>query len=121
MLEKDITALLHDDVIKERLDQDDLLFFKFLLTEQWGLNLRHDIAHCLMSSEAYNLDYMHLVILALLRLGKYDFTQDTDTASDVDEDSDLYGDDEIIASLDRARDQMRQGKFIPKEDVLEDV
>ena len=119
--EKDITALLHDDVIKERFDQDDMLFFKFLLTEQWGFNLRHNIAHCLMSSEAYHLDCMHLVILALLRLGKYDFTQDTDTASDVDEDSDLYGDDEIIASLDRARDQMRQGKFIPKEDVLEDV
>ena len=121
VLEKDITALLHDDVIKERLDQDDLLFFKFLLTEQWGFHLRHDIAHCLMSSEAYNLDYMHLVILALLRLGKYDFTQDIDTASDVDEDSDLYCDEDIVASLDRARDQMRQGKFIPKEDVLENV
>ena len=119
--EKDITALLHDDAIKKRLDQDDMLFFKFLLIEPWGFNLRHNIAHCLMSSEAYHLDCMHLVILALLRLGKYDFTQDTDTASDVDEDSDLYCDEEIVASLDRARDQMRQGKFIPKEDVLEDV
>ena len=39
----------------------------------------------------------------------------------MDEDSDLYDDDEIVASLNRARDQMRQGKFIPKEDVLEDV
>ena len=119
--EKDITALLHDDAIKKRFDQDDILFFKFLLTEKWGFNLRHNIAHCLMSPEAYHLDCMHLVILALLRLGKYDFTQGGETASHVDEDSDLYSDDEIVASLDRARDQMRQGKFIPKEDVLEDV
>jgi hypothetical protein len=119
--EKDITALLHDDAIKTRFDQDDILFFKFLLTEQWGFNLRHNIAHCLMSSEAYHLDCMHLVILALLRLGRYDFTQDSDAESHADEDSDLYSDDEIVASLDRARDQMRQGKFIPKEDVLEDV
>ena len=119
--EKDVTALLHDDTIKTHFNQDDMLFFKFLLTEQWEFNLRHNIAHCLMSAEAYHLDCMHLVILALLRLGRYDFTQDSDAESHVDEDSDLSHDDEIVASLDRARDQMKQGKFISKEDVLEDV
>ena len=39
----------------------------------------------------------------------------------VDEDSDSYDNDDIVASLNRARDQMKQGKFIPKEDVLEDA
>ena len=34
-----------------------------------------------------------------------------------DEDSDLYCDDEIVESLDWARSQMTQGKFISKEDV----
>ena len=80
--EKDVTALLHNDAIKKRFNRDDMLFFTFLLTEQWGLYLRHRIAHCFMLSEDYNLDYMHLVILALLRLGKYDFTQNSDTTSD---------------------------------------
>ena len=80
--EKDITALLHEDAIKELFDEDDLLFFKFLLIEQCGLTLRHKIAHTRMLFQEYSGDYMHLVILALLRLGKYDFTQNNDESSD---------------------------------------
>ena len=38
-----------------------------------------------------------------------------------DDDSDLYSDDEIVESINQARDQMKQGKFISKENVLEDV
>ena len=80
--EKDINALLHEDAIKELFDEDDLLFFKFLLIEQCGLTLRHKIAHTRMLFQEYSGDYMHLVILALLRLGKYDFTQNNDESSD---------------------------------------
>ena len=80
--EKDINALLHEDAIKNLFDEDDLLFFKFLLIEKSGYNLRHRIAHSLMSFQEYNCDYMHLVILALLRLGKYDFTRNNDELSD---------------------------------------
>ena len=76
--EKDINALLHEDAIKELFDEDDLLFFKFLLIEKLGCNLRHDIAHALLLFQEYSLDYMHLVILALLRLGKYDLPQNND-------------------------------------------
>ena len=68
-------ALLREDAIKKLFDEEDLLFFRFLLIEKCGYNLRHQIAHSLMSFQEYNCDYMHLVILALLRLGKYDFTQ----------------------------------------------
>jgi hypothetical protein len=72
--EKDIHALLYEDQIKKLFDADDLLFFRFLLVEQAGYNLRHRIAHSLMLFQEYNVNYMHLLMLALLKLGKYDFT-----------------------------------------------
>lgn len=72
-LEKDITMLLHEDKIREFIGEDDLLFYKYLLVEQSGLKLRHQIAHQLIKYEEYNLNTMNLLILALLRLGKYDF------------------------------------------------
>ena len=80
--EKDINALLHEDKIKKLFDKDDLLFFKFLLIEKLGYNLRNKIAHSLMLFQEYGGHYMHLVILALLRLGKYDFTRNSDELSD---------------------------------------
>ena len=80
--EKDINALLYEDAIKKLFDEDDLLFFKFLLIEKSGYNLRNKIAHSLMSFQEYDCDYMHLVILALLRLGKYGPTQNNGGLSD---------------------------------------
>ena len=77
--EKDLHTLLYEDKIKELFDEDDLLFFKYLLVEQAGLNLRHRIAHSLLYFQEYNLDIMHLLIMALLRIGKYDFTKKEDT------------------------------------------
>jgi hypothetical protein len=71
--EKDIHALLYEKTIKKLFDEDDLLFLKFLLVEKAGYNLRHKIAHSLMLFHDYSIAYMHLLILALLRLGKYDF------------------------------------------------
>jgi hypothetical protein len=73
--EKDIHALLYENKIIEYFNEDDLLFFKFLLVEQAGYNLRHKIAHSLMLFQEYGIGYMHLLILALLRLGKYDFVK----------------------------------------------
>ena len=74
-IEKDIDTLLREDAIQKLFDEDDLLFFKFLLVEKAGCNLRHKIAHSLMSFQEYNWFYMDLMILALLRLGKYDFAE----------------------------------------------
>ncbi len=74
-LEKDIDALLREDAIKGLFDEDDLLFFKFLLVEKAGYNFRHEIAHSLLPFQAYSWSYMNLMILALLRLGKYDFPE----------------------------------------------
>jgi hypothetical protein len=73
--EKDLHALLHNEKIKELFDEDDLLFFRFLLVEQAGLNLRHRVAHSLLYFQEYSVDLMNLLILALLRIGKYDFVK----------------------------------------------
>jgi hypothetical protein len=76
--EKDITALLYDEQVKKLFDEDDLLFLRFLLVEQAGYNLRHRVAHSLMTFNEYQLPLAHLLILALLRLGKYDFADPKD-------------------------------------------
>ncbi|MCK4307705.1 DUF4209 domain-containing protein [candidate division WOR-3 bacterium] len=79
--EKDIHALLYEAPIKRLFDEDDLLFLKFLLVEKAGYNLRHKVAHSLMLFQEYNVNYMHLLILALFRLGKYDFVKKEDATS----------------------------------------
>ena len=71
--EKNINALLHESKLEQFLGKNDLLFLKFLLIEKGGYYLRHKIAHSLMTYSEYGMDHMHLLILALLRLGKYNF------------------------------------------------
>lgn len=71
--EKDINRLLHEDKIKDLFDKDDLLFLRFLLVEKAGFNLRHRVAHSLMTFEEYGVHQMCLLLLALLKLGRYDF------------------------------------------------
>jgi hypothetical protein len=71
--EKDLGALLYEGKIKELFDEDDLLFFRFLLVEKAGYNLRHRLAHSLLLFQEYHVNFMHLLILTLLKLGKYNF------------------------------------------------
>jgi len=71
--EKDLNALLHEEKIKELFDEDDLLFFKFVLVEKAGYNLRHKVAHSLIFFGEYRINYAHLLILLLLKIGKFDF------------------------------------------------
>lgn len=71
--EKDIHKLLYEPEIVELIDKDDLLFFKFLLIEKAGYNLRHRVAHSLMTFYEYNIDLMNLLIMAVLKFGKYNF------------------------------------------------
>jgi hypothetical protein len=71
--EKDIHRLLYEEEIKKLIDKDDLLFFRFLLVEKAGYNLRHKVAHSLMDISDYNLHYMNLLVLAVLKFAKYDF------------------------------------------------
>jgi hypothetical protein len=73
--EKDLNALLHEEKIRELFDEDELLFFKFVLVEKIGYNLRHKIAHSLIWFEEYRINYIHLLILMLLKIGKFDFAE----------------------------------------------
>jgi hypothetical protein len=73
--ERDINWLLRAEPIKKLFNEDDLLFFKFMLVEKAGLNLRHKVAHCLIDYSEYNITYMHFLLLVLFRLGKYDFVK----------------------------------------------
>lgn len=78
--EKDIHELLYEEEVTKLIDKNDLLFFKFLLVEKAGYNLRHKVAHSLMTFYEYNIHYMNLLIMAVLKFGKYDFVPKTATA-----------------------------------------
>lgn len=69
--EKDLNTLLRDQSLKELLDPDDLFFLRYLFIEKASCNLRNDVAHSLMISEEYTIDKFHLILLSILRLGKY--------------------------------------------------
>jgi hypothetical protein len=69
--EKDLKALLYDENIKDFLDEDELLFFRYLFVEQEGFNLRNQVAHCLLYEDEYELEYANLLFLALLRFFKF--------------------------------------------------
>ena len=80
--EKDINWLLREEPIKSLFDEDDLLFVKFILIEKAGLNLRHKIAHCLIYHPEYNISCIHLLLLVLFKLGRYDFVKSGDTVEE---------------------------------------
>ena len=71
--EKDIHKLLYEPELATLIDKDDLLFFKFLLIEKAGYNLRHKVAHSLMTFYEYHSNHMNLLIMAVLKFGKYNF------------------------------------------------
>jgi len=45
------------------------------LVEKAGYNLRHKVAHSLIFFGEYRINYMHLLILMLLKIGKFDFAK----------------------------------------------
>lgn len=69
-------ALAHDiidnEVIRKYFDEEDRLLFDFVFSNNGGLNLRNNIAHCFYSEKGYHPDKMFLLVTVLLRLGKYD-------------------------------------------------
>ena len=76
LLEKDIHGLLNEESLSNLFDEDDILFFKFLLVEKAGYNLRHKIAHSLLPYKEYSIEYLHLLFMSILKLGKYDFVNE---------------------------------------------
>ncbi len=73
MQEAYIHNVLENDKFKEYFNDDDLLFLKYLFTNENGKNLRNNVAHCFSDYEEYHLNTMLLLLAALLRLGKYNY------------------------------------------------
>ena len=73
---KNINAFLWDKNIFEIFPVDDVWFLRYLLIET--INLRNDVAHCLFySPKQYNIVVMHLVLIAILRLSKFNISINT--------------------------------------------
>jgi Domain of unknown function (DUF4209) len=68
-------ALAHDiinnDTIRKYFDGNDILLFDYVFSNDGGLNMRNNIAHCFYSEHEYHPDKMLLLLAVLLRLGKY--------------------------------------------------
>lgn len=70
--EKDLNNLLYDDYdeVSKILGVNEIEFFRFVFVEQSGLNLRNNIAHCLLLKEQYSMYFANLVFLAILRISR---------------------------------------------------
>jgi hypothetical protein len=66
-----IEDLLETEQIQNFFTEDDRMFFKYVFVSKYGLNLRNQIAHSFLKPHQYNLDKVLLVLVAILRLGKY--------------------------------------------------
>ncbi|MCB0518667.1 MAG: DUF4209 domain-containing protein [Saprospiraceae bacterium] len=65
-----IEDILTSEKIGEFFHENDLAFFKYLFTAS-GVNLRNNVAHCYFRFQHYAEGYMILLILAVLRFGRY--------------------------------------------------
>ncbi len=75
--------------LKQIIDENELCFLKFLFVEKSGMNLRNKVAHGLMIEKEYTASHAFLVLMALLRLSKYQFSDlpvqyDESTTSEAD-------------------------------------
>jgi hypothetical protein len=69
-----IHELLQDDIIQNHFSEDDRIFFDFLFVNKEGIDIRNNVAHCFYDYSDYGFDQMHLLMAALLRIGRYKFT-----------------------------------------------
>jgi hypothetical protein len=73
--EANINQILEIEGLKTYFNEDDFLLFKYLLINDAGLNLRNNVAHCFYSQSDYTKGKMHLLLAALLRIGKFNFKE----------------------------------------------
>jgi hypothetical protein len=64
--------LLSNEKVEAIIPPDDIAFLKWLFTDE-GFNLRNNVAHCFYPARKYSAGIMFLLIMALLRLGNYEF------------------------------------------------
>jgi len=70
-----IEELLANEDIRKHINQDDLMLFKFLFTSS-GRNIRNNVAHAFYKFHHYKPDMMILLIMAILRISKYQVNLD---------------------------------------------
>jgi len=68
---KDLNTLLYEKNIEKIIDEEDLIFFRYIFAEDYGLNLRNKIAHSEFIAQQYTIEVMNFILLAILRLGKH--------------------------------------------------
>lgn len=71
-----VNHILDNDIIREYFDTEDIQFFKYIFANEGGMNLRNNVAHCFYNFMDYNLEKMHLLLAALIRLAKYDVMEE---------------------------------------------
>lgn len=78
-----IHNVFDNETIIEFFNEDDRLFFNYLFSNEGGLNLRNNVAHCFYNANEYHPDKMLLLIAALLRVAKYDLKKENPAANNV--------------------------------------
>ncbi len=74
MQECHINELLNHEIIKQHFSEDDLLLLNYIFGNEGGMNLRNNVAHCFYGLKEYHPNIMLLLILTLLRISKYNPT-----------------------------------------------
>lgn len=68
--EAHIEDLLANEKIRKYFTEDDLFLFKYLFTAT-GINIRNNVAHAFYKFHQYRLELMLLILMAILRISKY--------------------------------------------------
>jgi hypothetical protein len=76
-----IHNILDNEDFKKHFNNDDIMLFSYLFKNEYGLNLRNNIAHCFYNENNYSSDLMLLLLASLLRLGKYNFREKNQSSS----------------------------------------
>lgn len=84
VMEKNIDDIFSELSTAKGLPEDDKYFFKYILTEKAGWNMRHRVAHGLIDSNEY--DFMDAIglLLIILRISSYKFINNEPTAASSD-------------------------------------
>lgn len=69
-----LEELLMNKVILESFTTEDISLFKYVFTNK-GWNLRNNVAHCFYPYSSYTFEKATLILLCILRLGKYKLVQ----------------------------------------------
>jgi hypothetical protein len=68
---RSLDKLLEDQLLADKLGEDDVFLIRFILTEKGGWNLRAEVAHSLLSRHEYRVQMFHMLLLIVFRLSRF--------------------------------------------------